>query len=184
MTFPINTTVPASGNNPSNDQQPMQTNFANLNSYLGVDHTPPGTNPGDGQHNQVTFHKNQAAPSFANGVSGLYANLVSSASQLFFQNTSGSVQLTNLTVTTSGTDFGFTTPWGVKINWGIVATTVSGTTVNFQATYSSLSTISVQITSQNPTLAAAPVAALSVTTTNFKAAGAAGQNAFYFAIGT
>lgn len=183
MTFPINTTIPAAGNNPSNDQQPMQTNFANINSYLGIDHTTPGTNPGDGQHKQVTFHLNQAAPSFANGVSGLYANLVSSASQLFFQNSNGSVQLTGLTVSSSGNDFGISTPWGVKMNWGQVSTSALGTPVNFQVAYSSLSSISVQLTSQSSTLSLTSVSAINVTTTSFKAVGVLGVPTFYFAIG-
>lgn len=137
MSFPINTTIPAAGNNPSLDQQPMQQNFANINSYLGVDHTTPGTNPGDGQHNQVTFHINQAAPSIANGVSGLFANLSSSLSQLFFQNSSGAVQMTGLPTNASGTNFGITTPWGLKINWGQQANVSSGgQTITFRVPFS------------------------------------------------
>jgi hypothetical protein len=133
MTFPINTTIPAAGNDPSIDQQPMQTNFANINSYLGVDHTTPGTNPGDGQHNQVTFHLNQAAPSIANGVSGLFSNM----SQLFFQNAAALYQMTNLPIVTganTGTAGGtlnyFDTPWNMRVYFGKTGG-ISGGTVLF-----------------------------------------------------
>lgn len=133
MTFPINTTIPAAGNDPSIDQQPMQTNFANINSYLGVDHTTPGTNPGDGQHKQVTFHSNQAAPSIANGVSGIFANSAT-GSQLFFQNAAALYQLTNLPVVTgvnTGTAGGtlnyFDTPWNMRVYFGTTAGGSGGT---------------------------------------------------------
>ena len=145
MSFPINTTIPATGNNPSVDQQPMQTNFANINSYLSIDHTTPGTNPGDGQHNQVTFHLNQAAPSIANGVSGLFANLSGGSSQLFFQNAIKLFQMTNLAATTGanpGTAGGtlnfFDTPWNIRIYYGQTAGTTSGGSVIFPLAYTTL----------------------------------------------
>lgn len=122
MTFPINTTVPAAGNDPSIDQQPMQTNFANISSYLSVDHTTPGTNPGDGQHNQVTFHINQAAPSIANAVSGLFSN----SSQLFFQNASGVLQITNSALAPSSGAGMF--PGGLQIRVGSGTASVAGVT--------------------------------------------------------
>lgn len=58
MTFPypINTSIPATGHFPGNDQPLMQVNFANINGYLGVDHVLPNTNPGAGFHKQVTFN--------------------------------------------------------------------------------------------------------------------------------
>lgn len=57
MTFPIDTTVPAANNYPGDDQQPMQTNFSNINQYVQVDHTNPAAT-GAGQHKQVTFNSN------------------------------------------------------------------------------------------------------------------------------
>ena len=128
MTFPINTTIPAAGNDPSIDQQPMQTNFANINSYLGIDHTTPGTNPGDGQHNQVTFHINQAAPSMANAVSGLFANSAT-GSQLFFQNASGILQITNSSLLATAGNAMF--PGGLQIRAGSGSASVAGVTNTF-----------------------------------------------------
>jgi hypothetical protein len=57
MGFPINPNIPAAGNNPSNDQPIMQENFANINSYLQVDHTNP-VDSDAGEHKQVTFAEN------------------------------------------------------------------------------------------------------------------------------
>jgi len=144
MTFPINTTVPAAGNNPSVDQQPIQTNFANINSYLGVDHTSPGTNPGDGQHNQVTFHQNQAAPSIANGVSGLFANTTASGSELFFQNITRSIQMTNTSLLSQ---FGQgLVPGGMQIRAGVGNASTGGTANSIGPPFPT-ATLSVVVTS-------------------------------------
>lgn len=183
MTYPINTTIPAAGNNPSLDQQPMMQNFANINSYLGVDHTTPGTNPGDGQHNQVTFHINQSAPSIANGVSGLFANLVSSASQLFFQNASGSVQLTGLTISGGGGNFGISTPWGIKLNWGVVVPSSGGTSVTFAVAFSSNTNVFLSAQSTSTGNVANIVTASSITGSGFKAYSSGSPSTNYFAIG-
>ncbi len=56
-TFPINTSIPAAGNDPADDQPEMQSNFANISGYLQVDHTNPNAT-GAGQHDQVTFNSN------------------------------------------------------------------------------------------------------------------------------
>lgn len=56
-TFPINTTIPAANNDPADDQPLMQANFANINSYVQVDHINPAAT-GAGQHKQVTFNSN------------------------------------------------------------------------------------------------------------------------------
>ena len=58
MSYPINITIPATNDDPADDQPLMQGNFQNINSLFMVDHVEGGT-PGNGQHEQVTyFQKN------------------------------------------------------------------------------------------------------------------------------
>ena len=127
MTFPIDGSIPASGNNPSQDQPRMQTNFANLISYLSVDHVSPGTTPTAGYHDQVSFAINQSAPGIGSGVAELFVNSLSglfgTQSTLRFQNASQTVGLTNLALTTTtpgATGYGISTPWGLILNFGSV----------------------------------------------------------------
>ena len=54
MSFPIDVTIPAANNDPADDQPLMQQNFANISSFLAVDHIAPGT-IGDGFHKQITY---------------------------------------------------------------------------------------------------------------------------------
>lgn len=123
--YAFDNSIPASSNNPSEDQPLMLTNNQSIQSIWTTDHVGFGTD-GGGLHNQVTFATNQSAPSLtADGVSGLFANIGPSLSELFFQNSSVTKQLTGLPVTNSGTDYGIVTPWGITINFG--SGTLSGT---------------------------------------------------------
>lgn len=54
MVYPINTTVPAAPNDPLDDVEPMRTNFANISSYLAVDHVAAGATTA-GYHKRITF---------------------------------------------------------------------------------------------------------------------------------
>lgn len=95
MTFPIDTTIPATNNNPSNDQPKMQTNFANINSYVQVDHVNPSAT-GAGYHEQVTFNANNvpgSLPSNSVAVSYTNAGTASASSDSFFRNGSGIFRL-------------------------------------------------------------------------------------------
>src|ERR1700759_5387563 len=87
MTFPINTGIPASGNNPSNDQPLMQTNFSNIAGLLAVGHTNQGTS-GAGTHKQVTFFTKNTPGAQTDPQSTLYTGngTASSVSQLFYRN--------------------------------------------------------------------------------------------------
>lgn len=87
MSFPINTGIPATNNDPADDQPQMQQNFSNINGYLSVDHVEPGT-VGDGFHEQVTMNSNNV-PSLPTTHPILFSNKQAPApgvnlDQLFF----------------------------------------------------------------------------------------------------
>lgn len=120
-------TIPASGHNPSTDQPIMLANNVSDASIWAQDHVGYNADNG-GLHKQVTFTANQSAPGFGSGVSDLFANLSSSISQLFFQNSTTTFQLTGLPLVTSGTDYGIVTPWGLTINFGNHSSSSGGST--------------------------------------------------------
>ncbi len=94
MTFPIITNIPASGNNPSNDQLPMQQNFSNISGYLNVDHVLQGTT-GAGKHLQITLPTQNVPGAQTDPASTVYTNTgtASVVSQLFYKNQNATLQL-------------------------------------------------------------------------------------------
>ena len=52
-------------------------------------------------------------------------------SSLFFQNASKNLPLFNLPITTSGSNYGITTPWGFILNFGKASIDTSNTDVTF-----------------------------------------------------
>lgn len=113
--FYIDPTIPAANNDPADDQPIMQTNFANINSYLQVDHTNPGI-AGAGYHNQVTFFANNV-PSTSPTFPTLFTNVANGVNQLFFYSGAASkVANQYYTSVTSGT----TTESSVYLMGGII----------------------------------------------------------------
>jgi hypothetical protein len=123
-------TIPATNNNPSNDQPLMLEDNQAIAQIWDIDHVGFNTNF-SGTHEQVTFNVNQSAPSIAGSASGLYTNLSAgifgNLSTLFFQYFNGmsvnQVQLTNLSPFTGNDGLGggysvFNTPWGINIFTG------------------------------------------------------------------
>lgn len=82
--FTYITGVPATANNPSNDQPDMLTNATSINSWTSVDHVGYNTN-GSGIHKQVTL-SNESAPGLGDGTAALYANNPVSQSWPLWQN--------------------------------------------------------------------------------------------------
>lgn len=116
MSFPINTGIPAAGNDPADDQPEMLKNFNNINGFLSVDHIAPGTT-NNGYHQQVHLI-NEAAPGLngANGV--LYSNTIGSSSYPFWQNSVSAALPLVYPVVADGS--GSTTiPGGIILKWGI-----------------------------------------------------------------
>lgn len=182
--------IPAATDIIANSQSQLQANCNSIDSQYNADHD--GFSLGSsnsGMHNQITFLANQAAPSLTRnlvaGVSGLYVNTVSAASQLFFQNAAGSQQLTGYTVATqasSGTGFsgtlnGVQLPGGMKICYsapGAQATSVSPyATYTFPFTYTTAP--SVQVTS-NESGTGILLTAFNITTTQCQIRSNSGTN--------
>ena len=193
MTF--SPTIPQATDLISNSQADLLTNFGQLNTQYGADHDGfnTGSGNGSGMHDQVTFLANQSAPSLTRnsvtGVSGLYANAVSALSQLFFQNSTQNVQLTNLTVvstTPSATGFGIKTPWGITLNWGQATVNVVGG-VGFPITFQVPFTTSAQAafaTTENNISAPTTVGGLVLGgMTIYRYAGGPSNTVFFLAIG-
>lgn len=133
--FTYNDGVPATNNNPTDDQPEMLLNTIAIQDLIDVDHITFNENDG-GTHRQVTFAANESAPgtpgttvavAYVNSNAGISGTL----SSLFFQNATQNLGLTNLTLTTSGSNYGITTPWGLIINFGDVATSQAGALVTF-----------------------------------------------------
>jgi hypothetical protein len=130
MSYPIDTTIPAAGNFPGDDQPLMQTNFANISSYLQVDHTnPSATNAG--QHKEVTFASNNVpTPPVSPPV--LFTNTVSPSTipQLFWYSGSSTASSAQYVNSVSGSTFLL---GGMIIKWGIGG--AIGSTVNFASAF-------------------------------------------------
>lgn len=180
MTFAFTSTIPAANNDPADDQPLMLQNNASTAALIAIDHV--GFNVANGgMHKQVTFTANQSAPGFSTGVSDLFVNLVSSVSQLFFQNSAGTVQLTGLTVTQSGSNYGITTPWGLIFNFGSAGITPAGTAVVFAVPFSTATYAA--LTGQDQNNGTAKVQGLSLTGFTYVYSNAGGATGWYLVIG-
>lgn len=139
MPFTYTPDTPQASHFPANDQPLMNSNNRYLQEFGTRDHqfTLLGAaNSTDGTHKQVTL-TNQAAPGFGGANSAIYANLANGQSQLFFENASGSTQLTTQiasvpTIATNGTSY---LPGGLLIQWGFAVTNGSGD-VSFPVAFS------------------------------------------------
>lgn len=186
--FPIDTTIPAAPNDPADDQPKMQTNFANIDGYLTVDHIEPGE-MNAGYHSQVHM-LNQSAPGIgtANGV--LYCNDDGTGSWPVWQNAAGSQQLQGKALRVAN-GYTFLSP-GLFLIWGFVPGSSATTTpVSFNTLTLSAPAYSVQVT---PIRAASSpgddfstvVVTGSVTTTGFTIGNVGGhtmQGWYWIAIG-
>jgi hypothetical protein len=82
-----NSQVPTASHWPGNDQQPMQTNFASIQSLIDIDHVDFEQDQ-YGQHKQINYSALQPSPSIAAGAVGLsfVKNDTASNANNFFQN--------------------------------------------------------------------------------------------------
>lgn len=87
MSFPIDITIPAAGNNPSNDQPKMLQNNINTNGYLTVDHVDPGATQ-NGIHKQSSYLSQATittlvnpviTPNVSNGIAYVHNNTAAPA---------------------------------------------------------------------------------------------------------
>lgn len=187
-TFTVNT--PQAANFPANDQPLMNANNGYLQQFGQRDHqfTLTGAvNNTDGTHKQLTL-TNEGAPGFTGASSVVFANTDGTNSQLFFQNASGTAQITAqktgvpAAAASSGVNAGVSyLPGGLLFQWGVGVSNGSkqvSFNVNFNtATYNPLVTFCVAGTVGG----AVPLFVSS--TTNLFTISQAGIGVFWMAIG-
>jgi hypothetical protein len=128
MTY--NPNIPQAGDNPVVSQGQLLNNFSILNSDFAVNHIALTSGANPGLHTMINFATTLAAdPNLAVPQTSLYPKSVAGNPQLFFQNgalAANVVQLTGLVIANSGTDWGFTTPWGWVVNMGSALQSFTG----------------------------------------------------------
>lgn len=116
--------IPQANDDPRQSQAEILANFGKLNTDFQINHRPFTASPSGnrGFHTQIQFPTGLGAdPNLADPFSSLYPKLVTGIAELFFQNDSTAAdvfQLTNLPVTTVGTNYSIMTPWNIQINFG------------------------------------------------------------------
>lgn len=150
-----NPSIPQAADKLSASQAQILTNFTELDTQFGVDHTPfdnSGSN-GDGFHKKVTHKVQGSDPGSAASQLVTYAKTSSGSSELFMQRdgVAGAIQLTKGTVNIGGNS---TTPaaaghsflpGGLLIQWGSVAASAAGQAFNFDTVFSSIYSLTMGI---------------------------------------
>jgi hypothetical protein len=141
--YTYTTNIPLGTDNPSDSASQFNENFTSAASIVNVDLYGFNNNFG-GTHQQVTFPIASPTPSPTGTIGVLYSLLdAGSASQLWFQNKNGSVQLTGISAgdqvsgTLSGTGGGnytvFTLPFGFRIFTGQAGSASGSRTLTMSA---------------------------------------------------
>lgn len=126
MSISYNLGIPASGNNPSQDQPNMQNNNDNIGSYVSVDHigfTSSGDTGISGHHKQVTFDNNYV-PAVPTSPPVLFTNTVQGLPQLFFYSGDAAHSSTQYVDSANGSTFVL---GGIIMKWGAVNATDNNT---------------------------------------------------------
>lgn len=88
MGIPYTPTIPATNDDPANDQPLMQQNFSSINTWINIDHVG-FSNASYGEHNQVTFANVTSPATPSNPASILYTkNDIAGNPQINFINSS------------------------------------------------------------------------------------------------
>lgn len=153
--YTYTTGIPAGNLTPGQQRSDLQTNNDSAASIWEVDHFGFGVNDG-GYHDKVTFPYGTTPTPTASGPLGvLYAFLdASSASQLKFVNKTTTVQLTGITLTNSGSNYGLTTPWGLIINFGSADATTGGVGVTYAVRFNNFRAISLGVNNASASITA------------------------------
>lgn len=148
------TGVPATNDNPSDDQPDMQVNTDSTASILAVDHFGFQNNDG-GWHQQVTIPKRTAIPTVVANQGALYTKTANSATQLFYtpDASTNQYQITRTNAANFATFGTFTVydgakpnqsggwsflPGGLLMQYGTVSTATNGTVVGFPITFTNI----------------------------------------------
>jgi len=127
--------IPQSGDNPSDSQPLLLSNFEALNNMNSRNHTPLTDTANSGKHEFLQMPDQTSAPATAANEGGIYTKAVSGSTQLFFREESNGTerQLTN--AFTGATNGLVTIPGGLIIEWG-KATVSNGSAVTFHTAFS------------------------------------------------
>lgn len=132
--------IPQPGDSPATQSQAdLLENFAQIDSQYGTagDHVAFTAGADNGMHKQVTLNGVIADPGLADPRASLYLKTVAGDSELFFEKFDNAAvanlvqQMTNLTITSVGTDRSITTPWGIIIKFGVSFAMVAGQAITF-----------------------------------------------------
>jgi len=132
--------IPQPTDNPATQSQAqLLENFSQLDIQFGTagDHVAFTAGADNGLHKQVRFNGIIADPGLADPRASLYLKTIAGNSELFFENFNVGAavnvqrQMTNLTITSVGTDRSITTPWGIIIKFGRSFGMVAGQTVTY-----------------------------------------------------
>lgn len=179
-----NPNIPQANDDPTDSQADLLGNFGKLNTDWQVNHVPLTSGANNGFHTLIKFPNVVSTPGVSGLQSALYPQLGSSGfPELFFINALKAVQLTSLPVTTSGTDNGITTPWGLIFNAGSVAS--GTTTVTFAIPFAS-ALYTLEMTPQGSTATSYTITSLITTgsaITGFNFSTINPSNFYYIAIG-
>ncbi len=138
--YVFNDGIPASGNNPSEDQPDMLINNVSTNGILNVDHIGFNQNNG-GLHRQVNMF-NQSSPARLGDLVA-YSALAGGVPSIWVKNSSQDAPL--FTGQSTAATIGQTSMYGgIRIKWGFVNSTSSGT-VTFSPAFSTCFTVYTQI---------------------------------------
>jgi len=179
--------IPQPSDNPSQSQDQILQNFQSINTVNSVNHV--AFNDSDqGKHKFLQMPQQSSAPITAADEAAIYTKDISGLAQLFFREESNGIerQLTNLPITTVGTNKGITTPWGIKINWGTYSTLATSLAITFAVAFVGTPIITLgREDNVTPTNKYVSYLAGSVTNTGFTVIGSAASfNGSYIAIGT
>jgi len=193
--------IPGANDSLDVSQVDLQNNFTAINTYIGIDHVAFDAASAQGEHKKITLNDVLGAdPGLTNPKSSIYSKTIAHGgtnfSELFFESTSAAGagsniirQLTGIEPSNAGTDWGITTPWGMKLNWGSTTTAASGglVTVTFQVPFTSAvhSIIVTPVSDVNGSSAnrGAWVSTGSVGLNSFGIKGTNSFTVYYFAIG-
>lgn len=186
-----NNNIPQPGDSPAVDSQAdLLENFAQLNTQYGTagDHVEFTAIADNGMHKQVSLNDVIADPNLPDPQATLYLKTVGLDSELFFENFNNTTalnvtrQMTNLTVTTVGTNYGYVTPWGQTINWGQFTCNAADTVLTYAVAFTAPAQ-SIQLTAVSDNGARNAVVRLSANATATCRATNNGLVIYYYAVG-
>lgn len=130
MTLTYTRGIPATNNNPSNDQPNLLDNTNSVDDIISVDHYSFADTP-SGDHKQITFGGNNV-PSLPATPPILFSNLVGGLAQLFFYSGDAAHSSTQYVASANGSTFLL---GGVILKWGVVISAGASTPQTFTSAF-------------------------------------------------